>query len=106
MSSEHQDEVRKVWQAASRVTIHVVALTAASVVFAHLSGRLGFDRPLDMAKCLTATAAVMAGWGTYFLLHPPSETWKQSSPAELLHQKLFRITFAPGMALGVLGAMW
>lgn len=93
------------WRDARATTIWIAIATVICIGIGFASGRMGFDRPIDPAKLLSATGAVLAGWGTYFALHDAQTSWDEQRPDEHLRKAVFKATFIPGLFCGVLGAI-
>lgn len=105
MTPEQKQIDAWVWRDARFTTLWVSIATLLCLVIAWMSGRISADRPIDVAKALSAAGAVLAGWGTYFMLHGAYTLWDEPRPDERLRTMLFKATFVPGLFCAVLGAV-
>ncbi|MDQ1921662.1 hypothetical protein [Massilia pseudoviolaceinigra] len=81
--------------------------TILSAAAAFALGRIGFDRPIDPAKLMACTGAVMGAWSTWFALATPEDTWDVTERLDThLRGSFFKALFFPGLLLGLLGSGW
>ena len=95
-----------VWRDARRTTLWTAIGTAVCLFIAWAGGHIGPDRPIDYAKLLQAIGVVLAGWGTFFMLHGPYTYMDAQTPETWLRDLLFKATFIPGAFCALLGSIY
>lgn len=84
------------------------ALSAALAFAIAISmGRIDIAASVDIGDSISAVGALVAAWGTWFLLGNVDDTWdKEERVDPKLRPLLFKVVFFPGLVIALVGVLW
>jgi hypothetical protein len=84
----------------------LVAITFLAIASLSIAGNISPDLPVAWAKVFSAVGGFLTAWATLFALGSIWRSWDGVALHELVHPKLFKLLFLPGVFLAIVGQLW